>query len=176
MIPDIDWFRNNAKVIHFFGLGFIQIKINDDERYHFYTNLLNKTINVEDIHDHRYDFASQILKGELNQKIYKIVDGDTHNMYQESCEIDSQESFIKECSIDLLKDETFVTNDKYSITHDIFHTVSANNTITKLFRSEYKKHLATVVISKNSPKVCPFSNNVGNDILWDIVRDMIIYE
>lgn len=106
----------------------------------FYTNLVNKTINVEDIHDHRYDFTSQILKGELNQKTYKIIDGNTHNMYQES--------FIKECSIDLLKDETFVTN-------DIFHIVSANNTITKLIRSDYKKHLANVVISKKSPKNLP---------------------
>ena len=53
----------------YFGLGFIQCKINQHERVHIYHPDLMPIVNIEEeIHNHRYDFESTILMGKLTIK------------------------------------------------------------------------------------------------------------
>ena len=93
---DIDWLKKNAESIHYFGLGFIQVKINFPNRIHFYTTQLDKTVQEEEIHNHRYNFKSQILKGRFTQTIFTANKTDlsyTHYMTQESCNENDKTEF-----------------------------------------------------------------------------------
>ncbi len=73
-------------MIHYFGLGFIQLKINFETRMHFYSPELPQITSNEDVHNHRYDFESCVLKGELEQELFHVINGDTHLREQESCQ------------------------------------------------------------------------------------------
>lgn len=60
---NIDYLKKNHTKIHGFGLGFIQIKLGEVFRLHIYTKEIALTTQDEEIHNHRYDFKSTVLKG-----------------------------------------------------------------------------------------------------------------
>lgn len=82
---DLDYLKSHCTLIHYFGLGFVQLKLRDGRRMHFYTESLPAIVGDDDVHNHRYDFTSQVLSGYLVQHIYRVVPGDTHTLEQESC-------------------------------------------------------------------------------------------
>jgi hypothetical protein len=67
---DIDHLRATGARPHWFGLGFIQLKLTNNERMHFWHPDLQPIVPEEEIHDHRYDFESFVIKGELRHQIY----------------------------------------------------------------------------------------------------------
>lgn len=171
------YLRNNAHKIHFFGLGFIQIKINDHERWHFYVPELPRF--VEDPHNHRYDFESQIIYGMLTQAIFEVVEGKTHLLDVETCgrkitpefEVFKSQNYPKEVGLKRLTATTMVEGSAYSISADTLHTVKCSGpTITKLRRSTPFKDYAEIVRPKFANKNCPFSKQVPEDKLWSIVE------
>ena len=166
--------KKHATLIHYFGLGFIQIKLGPKYRIHFYTEELPAIVDDEDVHNHRYDFTSHVFAGEFTQDIYMITNGDTHELEQESCKegVESHEPG-KPCSIKKIMSQTFATGSSYHIDHSVFHTVTAKNAITFLERGPVKKELAEVVRKKDVLKVCPFSNKVPEDELWNIVEKIL---
>lgn len=171
---NIDFIIKNKKIIHYFGLGFIQVKLNDFERIHFYTNELEKTCDVEEIHNHRYNFTSTILKGSLKQEIYEIdrnTDNAKYVLTQESCDPNNKvySSPIK-VNINKVYEKTYITNDSYYIDHNTFHTVDSSDAITYLKRSKYMKPLADVIFNSNNELICPFSHNVEESKLLEIIR------
>src|SRR5271170_5939334 len=88
-IKDIDLkaLKKNHARLYYFGLGFIQLKINEWERLHFYSAKLPPI--TEDIHNHRYGFLSRILKGKLGNHVFDISDvanpDGKHLLVNESC-------------------------------------------------------------------------------------------
>src|SRR6187402_3246657 len=84
---NIDWLKDNHISLEFFGLGFLQLKIDKNNRIHFYTRELPSIIGEEDVHNHRYDFNSCVLKGNLTQEIFDVVEGKTFIKEQESCKV-----------------------------------------------------------------------------------------
>jgi len=171
---DINWLQQNHQMLHYFGLGFIQLKINDQYRMHFYTKELPPIVSDEDIHNHRYDFTSRILKGEFSQELYKIVPGNDYLKEEESCQEGiKSESKSEECNIELISRETYTAGSEYFISHKTFHRVKATNCITLLSRSDYKKELAEVVRRKDSPLICPFSQKLSDSKIWDIISSLL---
>ena len=87
MILDIDFLQTNCQRLYFFGLGFIHVKLNESERVHFYTNAFQKTTLAEEVHNHRYDFESIILKGTFVQEIFSFHLNDQGNSWltKETC-------------------------------------------------------------------------------------------
>lgn len=171
---DIDWLKKNHLLIHYFGLGFIQLKINQYHRMHFYTKELPAIVPEEDIHNHRYNFTSHVVKGYLSQEIYQIVDGDCYLREKESCKagVEVQEEGVP-CGIKLLGTQMFAVGSHYWMWHDTFHKVKSDNCITLLTRTDYMKDLAEVVRMVGEAKVCPFSQSVEKDRLWQVVEDML---
>jgi hypothetical protein len=55
-----------------FGLGFIQLKLNDVERVHFWCPEIPSP-EREEIHDHRYNFTSTVLAGMLHFELYEVT-------------------------------------------------------------------------------------------------------
>ena len=167
--------KEKCTMIHYFGLGFIQIKLGPIYRLHIYTDVLPAIIGKEDIHNHRYDFTSNILYGNLYQELYEITSGTTHIVEEESCKEGyvSDESSKKLCSIRKIGDQHFGEGSSYSIHHRTFHRVESADAITLLTRSDYKKELALVVRPQEASKICPFSKKVNEDELWDIVDTIL---
>ena len=166
---DFDWLKSNHTRIYFFGLGFIQVKINEEYRLHFY--IPDLPAFVDHPHNHRYDFESTILKGEIINNIFEEVCGEDFIIQEDSC----SEGFIpsetpRKASFNLKSSITYKEGDKYRMYHETFHTVSANNCITLLKRSEYKKELADVSYPANQEKVCPFMNKLPESWLWDQIE------
>lgn len=165
---------------NFFGLGFIQCKVSNSERYHFYHPSLLPTINYEEeVHDHRYDFNSKILKGHLRNKLYEFnenIDG-KYNLQQESCNpnIKVKDSFIKYGNLKLISDVTYKENDTYFMGHTCFHTVESSLAITHLIRSEYKKEFANVIRNNNNKKICPFEKQISEKECWEFIAQCCNY-
>lgn len=174
---DINFLKSNCKKIHFFGLGFIQIKLSDEQRVHVYTDKFPMTAQEEDIHNHRYDFNSQILKGLLTQKTYQVfraIEETPFEMKKESCKENFKvEEETEDVDVELTGVQHFNQGSTYFITHDTFHQVASSNAVTLITRSGYKKDLAEVIYNKENTPVCPFSIKITEDELWKIVEESL---
>ena len=172
----IEDLKKKCTMIHYFGLGFIQVKLGPTHRVHFYTDLLPPIVDKEDVHNHRYDFTSKILHGNFHQELFKIVEGNTYTLHNESCKEGYEETTSEQivCGIEKIDDRWFYKGETYSISHETFHRVEATDAITMLTRSEYKKELAQVTRPINAPKICPFSKKIEDWELWQIVETILI--
>lgn len=171
---DIDWLKKNYQMVHYFGLGFIQLKLDATYRMHFYTPELPPIVPEEDIHNHRYSFSSSVLKGVFYQEIFELVEGDTHVCEEESCSPDSPEHKSgRPCGIKSVSSHAYVLGSHYWVHHSTFHRVRATNCVTLLTRGVREKPHAEVVRSPYAPKVCPFSQKVKEETLWEMMERMI---
>ncbi len=175
MMLSVEVLKAQCKLIHYFGLGFIQLKVSDSRRYHFYTKELPPIVPEEDIHNHRYDFRSIILAGSLCQEIYQLLPGDRYVCEDESCKAEVKApSKPSPCTIGLLSRHIYTAGSEYFIRHQTFHKVKAyGDCITQIDRTDYKKEYAQVVRPVNEIAVCPFSQKIEESRLWEIVGRMI---
>lgn len=176
MILDIDFLKTNCQRLYFFGLGFIQVKLNDSERVHFYTDAFPKTTIKEEIHNHRYDFESTILKGTLVQEIfsYRLDNEGDSWITKETCNPTIKKEFDRhQCSIKLIQRQTFGTGSSYWTDHDTLHRADSNDAITYLKRGPYMKDEADIIYPIDLVPTCPFSVKVSDDELWETIRSMI---
>jgi hypothetical protein len=172
---EIDWLKANHTMIHYFGLGFIQLKLDQFKRFHFYTSELPQIVGEEEIHNHRYDFQSTILLGKLTQEIYGKIDGDTHVIEDESCQEGVTTGILPSfCGIELLSMHNYGVGSYYFVDHNTFHRVKADNCVTILNRTDYKKQYAKVIRPVGTKKVCPFSQKVDEKRLWEIIEGIIV--
>jgi hypothetical protein len=172
---EMDWLRANCTKLHYFGLGFIQLKLDKEHRLHFYTMRLPAVIGREEIHNHRYDFHSQILKGYLKQDLFQTVQGNTHTVEDESCQegVKPEGHFPSLCGVLLTSSHMYYEGSEYWVDHNTFHRVESNFGITHLTRGDYKKEFAKVMRLAGADKVCPFGVKVEEKNLWEIIEEMI---
>lgn len=171
---DLEKLKKQHQRLYYFGLGFIQLKIDETYRLHFYTNKLPSI--VDSVHNHRYDFSSRILKGEFINKIYSLTKGDSHVVENESCNIDvvGFDKNSKSCSLVLEQENRYRQGDEYRMRYEQFHQVEpVGEVITVLSRSEYKQEFAQVVREVGEENICPFSLKVEEKQLWSIIEEMI---
>jgi len=165
---------------NFFGLGFIQCKINQYERVHLYHPKLIPTVNIEEeIHNHRYDFESTVLSGKITNKKYKFIEDSsnaTHFLQNESCnELVIVENINPIYGHISLESETDVIKGQtYLMKFDEFHTFNTSKCITYLKRSDYKQDFAQVVRPLKSQIICPFKVKLSQEECWDIIKDCLL--
>lgn len=185
----IDELKNKCQKIHFFGLGFIQLKLDEKFRLHFYHPELPAF--VDEPHNHRYSFKSKVLKGELINSIYKIkiiynanieheLRQDLFIINDESCK---KEEIKKEdgqcysniyCKIDKICEIKTLENSEYFLHKDEYHTIKPiGPTITLIERFEIEKEYAQVIKKINSVSICPFSKEIPENELWNLIRSML---
>lgn len=175
MILDIDFLKTNCHRLYFFGLGFIQVKLNESERVHFYTDEFQKT-SIEEIHNHRYNFESTIMKGTITQELfsYYLDDQGECLITKETCNPEIKKEFERHrCRVKLIHRQTFSAGSSYWTDHDTLHRVESSDAITYLQRSLYMKDEADVVYPASKATICPFSVKVSDDKLWEVIRSMI---
>ena len=172
-----DGLRARGVKPHFFGLGFIQAKLSETERLHFYHPSLVANVPEEELHDHRYDFESAVIAGKLTNEIWTFrpdQDG-PHELVKVSCEPGTSAAHIPpvrgEAAMSL-RFET-VAGARYLITHDQFHRVWAESCITHITRKPKVKDLASVIRGSGAEAVCPFGVSLSEDACWEIIAEML---
>lgn len=175
MLLDIDFLKTHKKMIHFFGLGFVQLKLDENIRMHFYHPDLMPIVHEEEIHNHRYDFISTILAGELTQELFEIRDGlSNYYMIEENCKQEKLSNPVsKDVTVKSLGKRTFSKGESYTILTSDFHTVSTNYAITRLYRGNVILDNALIVKKRGEKTVCPFSKKLTENDCWLIVEDCI---
>lgn len=174
------YLKNNNIKPNYFGLGFIQCKISESIRAHFYHPSIQPIVNIEEeIHDHRYNFTSYILHGKLINKRYKFVEDDNGQYIKqfESCNknIEVKDQKITIGNIENFgKSDNLIENCNYYMDHRWFHTIQSENCVTLLRRSEYKKEYSNVIRPINSEKICPFSKTVDAQECWNIIKELLL--
>ncbi len=173
---NLEYLKNHCTKIHAFGLGFIQIKLGEVERVHVYTKKVTLTTQEEEIHNHRYDFKSTVLKGKLTNKLYQVKENINGQfiLVDEACnpnlpKSDKQQSVDKPILCSQFYTEQGQT---YFIEKDTFHQVEAQEgTITLVQRGPVVKPTAQIIYPQNQINTCPFSVNLSEDKLWEMVKE-----
>ncbi len=176
VVLSVDWLRANAAKAHFFGLGFIQVKLDDLQRVHFYHRDIPAF--VEEPHDHRYDFISTVLRGSLQNQIWRLMPGDDHEVYFESCQQGESENPTMLMRAGVSHFGSFDTHAGSGHMNALtFHTVHPlfehGPVITSIKRELPTTTHARVIKKVGSAPVCPFSRPMPDDRLWEIVRDCL---
>ena len=170
------WMRKNHQKIRYFGLGFIEVKICNDTRMHFYTPKLPQIISEEYIHNHRYAFASRVVSGLLSQEIFQITAGDSHIIEQE--DRNPHQAVVEVTNdtlvgVDLVSRHTYAQGSDYFLRPQVFHRVKADECVTYVTRYGSHRDFADVVRPVGSIKVCPSNQAIEEDRLWEIVEMMM---
>lgn len=163
----------------YFGLGFIQLKINEHQRVHFWVPQWPTIPGADnELHDHRYTLTSTILKGEIHNHIYAPMasSNPTHELIEVSCKPNStQEPQVIE-RVTPLFITSFVSKagDTYTLSPDAFHTAhTIGPTVTFVQRGDVIKNTARVIRPLNSAFVCPFSIQYSEQQCWEKIEDIL---
>lgn len=176
----INFLKKHCQKIHFFGLGFIQIKISESHRWHFYSFVL--PAYVEHPHNHRYAFKSTIYRGTFSQVIYAPdlhSENPTHELWEVSCKEGEASRRVYGdwgCRPKPLFQTNLTAGDSYAIDKDTYHTFEAlelGEGITIVERGPPVKATANVLQPIGEPLICPFSQKYEEEYLWSIVEDML---
>ncbi len=177
---DIDWLREQGAEPHWFGLGFIQLKVNSTERLQFYPDdpAYRPFVGAKEIHDHRYDFASQVLQGEIAQTIFEVgeVAGEHYEMTNVSCDPQKPAHQTDPVPVKVrpISRMTIFAGGHYWLDADSFHTFRGyNNAITLLTRGLPRKSNARVLRPIGSEAVCAFSQPKPVAELWEVIESML---
>jgi hypothetical protein len=173
---DVEFLKSTGAVPHYFGLGFIQLKIDDTLRLHFWHPALTATVPEEEMHDHRYNFTSRVLRGSTTHKIWNFVEDENgdHGLFNVSCKPgDSTEpAFLATGRVEPAGSYSMVEGSVYTFPHDQFHQIEATECITLVSRDAVVKELATIVKPIASGHVCPFALKLDKDYLWDLIAQL----
>lgn len=157
----IRYLKENAEDIIEFGLGFIQVKI-DNYNYNFYTNKVPKFSNHDEPHNHQTDFVSEILSGTLVENIYQLKKGH----YTIDCVCGDESVKLKDVDYDFVETLTHTKGTLYYREKDIFHSVASDNAITKVCKFGSK---TDAFVFGNTTE---YQSEKTKEQLWDIVTDM----
>jgi hypothetical protein len=175
---DYDYLRSTGKVPHWFGLGFIQLKLTDDTRMHFWHPEYRQNVPLEELHNHRYDFHSEVLLGRITHEVHDVWeaqnDGDCL-LVQVSCDPDKPAPFQPriECRTKQTGSYTMGCGSCYDFPHFGFHRVITPMAATLLTRGPVVKEYATVLRPKDVEAVCPFSDPKPEEECWRLIKDIL---
>ena len=172
----------NGTPPHWFGLGFIQLKLTENTRIHFWLPWL-KGKEREEIHNHRYNFVSRVLAGSLHKEIYAVTtpmiyagpvdDEYTHELFTTTCAPGKAGEVVETQPATCSKIAEFdiAAPGTYFFAHDQFHTTEGTDfAITYLEREPKVKSDAMVVKVAGAPTTCPFADPLPVDELWEHIN------
>lgn len=173
---------NNAEP-YWFGLGFIQLKLSDRYRIHFWLPEIPHP-EREEIHNHRYDFTSTVLAGELVHQVYHVEkhEGCFRNVYQEmkhfeifetDCSPSKEGTVEKVTPVNILTMGTYhlSAGTEYTFPFCSFHTTELTKwAVTFLRRWPRMLEHASVVREKGKGSVCPFRDKMSPGACWAFIE------
>lgn len=173
---DVDYLRSFGVKPHWFGLGFIQLKLDETYRMHFWHPALSANVPEEELHDHRYDFTSRVLRGRTTHRVFRFdrAEGGDHSMHLVSCKPgDGHEpEFVAAGNVVEAGCYTMEEGSIYRFPHDQFHRIEANECITLVRREAVVKDMARI-LKPTDEHVCPFSVTMSEDVLWRHIAELV---
>jgi len=174
---NIDYLREIGARPNWFGLGFIQLKLDEHRRMHFWHPSLKPDVDDEEIHDHRYTFTSKILKGVMKHDTYRFAESvfGKYEMIEVSCDPTQPVSNPRRISGDPILTGTYhlPAGSFYTFSIEEFHQSKTEECVSFLTREIDRNPLARVIRRKDSTEVCPFSNPKPVDELWDVIAALL---
>jgi hypothetical protein len=168
--------RASGAVPHWFGLGFIQLKLNQKQRMHFWHPDHTQQSLPEEVHNHRYSFSSRVIKGEIAHEIWTYTpgDGDT-DCIEVSCKPDqpAPDKTLSTGLITLSGRYTMLAGSSYFFPSTGFHRIIAKHAVTFLCRGEIETENALVLRPAGSHSVCPFAVKKSEAECWEIIRELL---
>lgn len=172
-----DALRSFGVAPHYFGLGFIQIKLTRDVRVHFWHPELSATVAEEELHDHRYNFRSHVVHGQTKHQVFAFrEDGNgDHEMVEVSCQPNDPRPprVVGRGTVAPDGSYTMGKGAVYDFPHTQFHRIVANECITVVERGEVVKPMARVIRPLQASHVCPFSTPLPEERLWGWMGELL---
>lgn len=161
-----DYLKNNHTSIHNFGLGFIQVKVGKSLNYNIYSKKLEKFKNWESPHTHKNTYISEILYGELVERLYKIQASGHCTNIRYCC---NQETDMVKGVLVLFKELLHKSGEYYQREASEPHSVYADGScITKVFKFlEYENE---PIIYDGEKYEIP---KMDEQDMWSIVEEVI---
>lgn len=180
------WLRATGAVPHYFGLGFIQLKLESerspvfgtDIRMHFWVPALSPITEAEEVHNHRYDFFSTVVAGSLVHETWQFEShpsGQTE-IVEVSCKpgVPADPEPLGRGTPHLTGRYTLATGSSYFFPHTGFHrTITTQSAVTLLERGPIRSQNALVLRPIGAASVCPFSKTVDTDALWALIAEAL---
>ena len=175
--------KASGAVPHYFGLGFIQLKLDQTRRLHFWAEDWPKVDTENEIHNHRYDFKSVVLAGTVLQDIFHVPAFFEKRQNESdllalavSCKPDSPDDG-RVLGYATPRHSMFLetrAGGTYQLTTTDYHRAwSEDVTITELMRGPILLDEATVLQNEIKERVCPFSVAKSTDECWDKIASML---
>jgi hypothetical protein len=188
--PLIDELRASAKKYgtepYWFGLGFVQLKLNDHERMHFWCPEIPSS-EREEIHNHRYDFSSIVLAGELKHDVYHLdATIETSSVpfeaeweiFETNCAPGKEGTVetVTPCIITNVGKFNLKAGSTYEFPHESFHTTQGTTfAITHLTRVLPKPlEYASVIKKIGQATTCPFKDKMAPEICWEHIYNGLV--
>ncbi len=178
-LPHIRELKRSLATPQWFGLGFIQLKVSDRERYHFWHPELPPEVQHEEVHNHRYDFTSTVLRGTLRNEIYSFtVDTQGSSRCLEvSCKPGTDTLVGPVGNINWLMTSIYEEGASYMMRAETLHRSAASGfVVTKLVRNDPRMERATVVAGKDAVLRCPFTTQIEEARLWEMIEQCLVGE
>lgn len=163
---------------HWFGLGFVQLKLNGTQRLHFWHPMHFAMTPEEELHDHRYDFTSCVMAGNIEHEVWQwnACQTGNHEMVEVSCQpgVDTKPKMLSTGNVEICGRYKMAQGSSYWFPANGFHKGRASDgAITLLTRSAVSKEFARVIRPLGQADVCPFSSPKSTEECWKIIESVI---
>lgn len=176
---DLDYLRYQQAKPQWFGLGFIQMKISNERRLHFWhPDLAPNLGNAEEVHNHRYDFTSSVIKGEMENEVWEMVydEAGDYRLWRVSCQPGNADSaeMVGPMTVADVATYTIRTGGSYTMPQPIFHrSFPKGHTVTMLKRGKVTEDYAYVIRSATAQHNCPFAVSIPEPVLWERIEEIL---
>lgn len=168
---------------YYFGLGFIKVRLDHIRSMNFYDPELGAELPEEEVHDHRYDFTSQILGGSLTNQMWDVTplplasaapDADGE-LWWVSCRPGQQDVLYCEAGSTPMNTISMTRGSWYTMKNYQFHAVrpGPDGCITGLRRTSPILHEnARVLRPIGGAKVCPYARRIDSAELYTRIEKL----
>lgn len=185
-LPTLSELRQSGATPHYFGLGFIQLKLDAQRRLHFWVPHWPVIPGAEtELHNHRYSFSSTVLQGTLVQEIFRLPADEDFRSSPNSGDLEVVEVSCKPAQSSDPRILGYATPRKvlHLTTHaggqyrldpmDFHRAFPQGNVITRLDRQSTEHEFARVLRAPGSGFTCPFSIEKSAEECWEEIARML---
>lgn len=180
-MPTFDWLREHGENIRVHGNGFLQLDLPGQNRLHIFSHPdLPAQRQSTHIHDHRFGFKSQILRGRLANICYRVEASraPTHRVYS-AVPRNGEDTVLKDTGfvgqLVAIMAEVYQAGDSYKMWPKVFHETMTNElTVTFMAKNETTDHAPRVLAPIGARPDNDFTRyDVDPLTLWAIVKDAV---
>lgn len=165
----VETLKNKAISIKEFGIGFIQIKLDNIQYINLYTDKVPLFSNSNAPHNHQEDFISRILSGAIVETMYDVFEGE--NGQSAFCGCGNTDSIITEKYSYIVKSINIHSQDEiyYRAKEDFHSVIASENTITLVTKVNPDNNHDAIIIANKSE----YNTKHTKEELWSIVEQML---